>query len=336
MFFRRVIEKDDPEAMEKDETILMPHKTPPSRNKGISFGKPAFGPARPKRRRSDASVALEATTKRQRRHTSLKRRVPANGEHSDSDDEDFRGFIRVTLVSKRRKTRWFMSDQVETFDSAAERVLENTMPIQAANPNIWKESSDSIVGITDPETSARFEWPSSISEPQRISFRDNTVDRFGMIIDSGGESKNGVDVLKSAKLRTGYIEYLSAHNPEGCNKTDTQTCCERYANSPQLASDALGLYRRGEIFGIYGRLAWLPESSNDGQEVQRLDWQPKSSNYRQEVLHSCPRPEVHDGNIVVDDDWVLVPQESLPPTPVRNFPKLPVYNKGMWILVINS
>lgn len=185
MFFRRVVEQDDSEAQPRNATISKPVSRPfQPRSKSVRFGQPSFAPEGPKHRRDEESIAPETTTKRQKRLTNLKRRLPEGEGHSDSDDEDFRGFVRVTLVSKRRRTEWFTSDRVETFDSAAQKVLRNTTYEQATETSVRKEASYSV-----------FERTKSVKDAEAFVPEETTGSLFGNATSvQGGD----VSFLKNA------------------------------------------------------------------------------------------------------------------------------------------
>ncbi|KAK2040333.1 hypothetical protein LZ31DRAFT_504516 [Colletotrichum somersetense] len=129
MFFTRVVEVDEedlPDALGS-----------PRLNREARFGESGFyiataGAA--KRPREDEDFEKEQSCtgekpKKRREQESRKRKATKEEPESDSDDEDVRGFVRITLIANRRRVHHpispFYADQIESFDSVAQKVLGN-------------------------------------------------------------------------------------------------------------------------------------------------------------------------------------------------------------------
>ncbi|KAJ0107175.1 hypothetical protein J7T55_014705 [Diaporthe amygdali] len=110
MFYRRIVN------LEEDEDSLMAAPMPPQQQRAPQFGQPSFGPTPPqdlwrKRRRSrDPESEGEGTCnechrpKRSKYQGNNKRKAVDEAE-SGSDEEDYRGLSRITLVSRRKRLK---------------------------------------------------------------------------------------------------------------------------------------------------------------------------------------------------------------------------------------
>ncbi|KPM44405.1 hypothetical protein AK830_g2141 [Neonectria ditissima] len=151
MFFTRIVELDDDEV--PPVVASAPRPLPP-----VRFGEASF--ATKKRQRGGNSSDDENTScttchhaKRPKGQENRKRKTANSDAESGSDDEDVQGFVRITLVSKRRRIRElnqpFRATRPESFDSMAHKILGKTAPDPGMTwPDIQKDSRANGPGST--------------------------------------------------------------------------------------------------------------------------------------------------------------------------------------------
>lgn len=200
MFFRRVYEKDDAAAQTNitPVAVAMSQAIPStSSNFIVRFGEPSVRTQKRKRgigRPETGASGDPRATKRRQQANDDGNKVLAEDEHSDSDDEDFRGFIRITLVSKRRRTKWFTSHQTETFSAAAERLNANYTTTSAANNTIRRQVSYATGDQKIAETTA--DLKATVSGIASQAFRDNLADDMELNSDSDDDSNSGSEIFQ--------------------------------------------------------------------------------------------------------------------------------------------
>ncbi|KAK6222550.1 vegetative cell wall protein gp1 [Colletotrichum tabaci] len=153
MFFTRVVEVD--------EEVLPDAPTPPLRlAREARFGQSAFNvtaSARTKRTREEAESENEQECtcerpKRRKEQESKKRKATCDKPESDSDDEDVQGFVRITVISKRKRIHGpglpFSANQTESFDSMAQKLLGGKSVLSDATSRLDASFSSSVSQTT--------------------------------------------------------------------------------------------------------------------------------------------------------------------------------------------
>ncbi|KAL1874869.1 hypothetical protein Daus18300_003410 [Diaporthe australafricana] len=110
MFYKRIVD------LEEDEENSMAAPIAPQQQRIPQFGKPAFSPGLPhrlrnKRQRDQVSESEKGDTcnkchgPKRSKHQGNNKRKAVGEDDSESDEENYRGLSRVTLVSRRKRAR---------------------------------------------------------------------------------------------------------------------------------------------------------------------------------------------------------------------------------------
>lgn len=135
MFFRRIIEDEDVNSSKNEAVHLEPIR---AEGHSIRFGDSPFKRSPDQQRNDDESKVSATILPLRPAPAQSKKRKSIQDQYSDSDDEDLRGFVRITLVSKRRRGGWSHAKKPETFASVAQKVLgkvTSTSEVMTACPS---------------------------------------------------------------------------------------------------------------------------------------------------------------------------------------------------------
>lgn len=119
--------------MDDDDEVLPPVPDPQERSIDVQSGKSAFNMATQRQRDVDNDTDNRYSNNQKLKFAKLQesenRKSYDEELQSESDDEDFRGFVRIILTSKRRRIQTskapFQATDADSFDSKARKIMGN-------------------------------------------------------------------------------------------------------------------------------------------------------------------------------------------------------------------
>lgn len=236
--------------LEEDEGNLMAAPIAPQQQRIPQFGKPSFGPGllqrlRNKRQRDQDSESENGDTcnkchgPKRSKHQGNNKRKAVDQDESESDEENYRGLSRITLVSRRKQARtaqnvfagfWATDTNATSFAALAQEI----------SPGLGAQSQvaqDNMMFSSRPD--GGWKWPEKATGvTSALNTSDSDSDS-----DSDSSERSRGSYLKKDIGEPGDRHKSPPRNEEPCDTNDAGKYSYQRPFSPRyLGNESIGFY----------------------------------------------------------------------------------------------